>query len=201
MGPDCIFLYAALASLLSTVESNIAVTGKQSYPPVDTFIIGSNEMAARVVVEEAHSQGLDSYYHEEFLQGDAIEQGNTLGEYLRSAEPGVHVWGGETTVQLPDRPGLGGRNQSLALSLATAIEGMDGLSVLAAGTDGIDGNTPCAGAVVSGNTVLQARKMGFDVTTELHKANAGTVLMAVKDLFQPGPTNTNVMDIVIAYKQ
>ena len=192
---------AALESLLSTIESNTSVTAEQNYPSVDTFIIGSNEMAAQVVVEEAQRHGLESYYHEEFLQGDAVEQGSMLGEYLISAEPGVHVWGGETTVQLPDRPGLGGRNQSLVLSLATAIEGMDGLSVLAAGTDGIDGNTPCAGAVVSGNTALQARQMGFDVTAELHKANAGTVLMAVNELFKPGPTNTNVMDLVIAYKQ
>ncbi len=89
----------------------------------------------------------------------------------------------------------------MALSLATDIEGIDGLSVLVAGTDGIDGNTPCAGAVVSGNTMQQVKQMGFDITAELQKANAGMVLMAVDELFKPGPTNTNVMDIVIAYKR
>ena len=124
----------------------------ERYPPITTHVIGSNALARRAVAEEAGHQGLDHYLHDEFISGDAIQRGRALGEYLRSAPAGVHVWGGETTVELPDNPGLGGRNQSLALALAAAIEGVEDLSVLAAGTDGIDGNTPCAGAVVSGST-------------------------------------------------
>jgi hydroxypyruvate reductase len=89
----------------------------------------------------------------------------------------------------------------MALSLATAIDGTDDLSVLVAGTDGIDGNTRCAGAIVSGGSMQQARQMGFDVEAELCSANAGMVLMAIGDLFKPGATNTNVMDVIIAYKK
>jgi hydroxypyruvate reductase len=89
----------------------------------------------------------------------------------------------------------------MALSLATAIDGIDDISVLVAGTDGIDGNTRCAGAIVSGRSMQQARQMGFDVEAELRNANAGMVLMAIGDLFKPGPTNTNVMDVIIAYKR
>jgi glycerate 2-kinase len=169
--------------------------------PVTTHIIGTNEMALRAVVDEARHHGLDHYLHEQFISGDAIEQGRAIGEYLCHAPAGVHVWGGETTVELPENPGLGGRNQSMALSLAAAIEGEDDVSVLVAGTDGIDGNTPCAGAVVSGNSMRQVRQMGFDAAAELNRANAGTVLMAINELFKPGPTNTNVMDIIIAYKR
>ena len=169
--------------------------------PVDTHIIGSIEIAKCAAVEEAGHQGLDRFVHEEFISGDAVEQGRAIGEYLHNAPAGIHVWGGETTVKLPETPGLGGRNQSLALSLAKAIEGTDHISVLAAGTDGIDGNTPCAGAIVSGNSMKQVRQMGFDVEAELNKANAGMVLMAIGDLFKPGPTNTNVTDIIIAYKR
>jgi hydroxypyruvate reductase len=168
---------------------------------VTTHVIGTNEMAKRAVVDEARHHGLDHYLHEEFVSGDAIEQGRVIGEYLCSAAAGVHVWGGETTVELPDNPGLGGRNQSMALSLAATIEGANDVAVLVAGTDGIDGNTPCAGAVVSGNSMRQIRQMGFDAEVELRKANAGMVLMAIDELFKPGPTNTNVMDIVIAYKR
>jgi hydroxypyruvate reductase len=168
---------------------------------VETHIVGSLEKAMQAVVDEAGFQGLDHYLHDAFVSGDAVEQGRTIGEHLLDAAAGIHVWGGETTVRLPQKPGLGGRNQSLALSLATAIDGVDVLSVLAAGTDGIDGNTPCAGAIVTGNSAATARHMGFDIDAELVKANAGTVLMAIGDLFKPGPTNTNVMDLIIAYKR
>ena len=73
--------------------------------------------------------------------------------------------------------------------------------MLSAGTDGIDGNTPCAGALVTGDTAAQAEQMGFDIDAELDKANSGTVLMATGDLFSPGATQTNVMDIIIAWKR
>jgi hydroxypyruvate reductase len=173
----------------------------EPHKPVETHVIGSLEVAMQAAVDEAVHQGLDHYLHDEFIRGDAVKQGRAIGHYLLDAPPGIHVWGGETTVELPDNPGLGGRNQSMALSLAIAIDGSDDLSVLVAGTDGIDGNTPCAGAIVSGGSIQQARQMGFDVEAELAKANAGMVLMAIGDLFKPGPTNTNVMDVIIAYKR
>ncbi len=176
-------------------------TREEEYKPVETVVIGTSEMAKDAVFEEARQQRLDRYLYDEFIGGDAIVQGRALGEYLCTAPAGVHVWGGETTVELPASPGLGGRNQSMALSLAAAIDGIDDLSVLVAGTDGIDGNTPCAGAVVSGGSMQQVRQMGFDATEELDRANAGVVLMATGELFSPGPTNTNVMDIIIAYKR
>jgi hydroxypyruvate reductase len=173
----------------------------ESRNPVETHVIGSVEIAMQAVVDEAFQQGLDYYLHDEFVSGDAVIQGKVIGQYLLDAPVGIHVWGGETTVALPAEPGLGGRNQSMALSLATAIDGIDDLSVLVAGTDGIDGNTRCAGAIVSGRSMQQVRQMGFDVVAELRNANAGMVLMAIGDLFKPGPTNTNVMDIMIAYKR
>jgi hydroxypyruvate reductase len=173
----------------------------ESRNPVETHVIGSVEIAMQAVVDEAFQQGLDYYLHDEFVSGDAVIQGKVIGQYLLDAPVGIHVWGGETTVALPAKPGLGGRNQSMALSLATAIDGIDDLSVLVAGTDGIDGNTRCAGAIVSGRSMQQVRQMGFDVVAELRNANAGMVLMAIGDLFKPGPTNTNVMDIMIAYKR
>jgi len=143
---------------------------------------------------------VDAYLHDEFVDGDAIKQGKSISQWLADAPAGVHIWGGETTVCLPDRPGLGGRSQTLALAMSEKLEGRD-ICVMCAGTDGIDGNTPCAGAVVTGDTAGSARRMGFDVDEELKKANAGTVLMATGDLFKPGATSTNVMDLIIAYKK
>ncbi len=111
------------------------------------------------------------------------------------------IWGGETTVCLPEKPGIGGRNLTLALAFSQHLVDVKGLHLLAAGTDGLDGNSNCAGAVVSMFTTQKAAKMGFDIKQEIKKANAGLVLMATDDLVQGENSNTNVMDIVIAYKQ
>ena len=168
---------------------------------IDTHVIATLDMAKQAIKEEVEHMGLDCYVKDDFLCGDAVKQGKAIGQWLCTAPSGVHVWGGETTVNLPDKPGLGGRSQSFALSAARMIEEEEDIGILAAGTDGVDGNTSCAGASVYCSTMRAARKCGFDVDAELQKANAGTVLMATTDIFKPGPTNTNVMDLVIAYKR
>ena len=167
---------------------------------VDTHIIGNIDLAKQAVYEAASAEGLDGYLHDEFLEGDASVVAKKLYATLQGAQPGVHIWGGETTVKLPDRPGLGGRNQTLSLAFSQYIAGQPGIYLLAAGTDGVDGNSNCAGAVVSDYTSHKAGKMGFDIQKEIDNANAGTVLMATGDLLQCGQSNTHVMDIVIAYK-
>jgi hydroxypyruvate reductase len=155
----------------------------------------------QAVHQAALAQGLASFIHEEFIEGEATEVAGYFYQILKSAVPGVHIWGGETTVRLPDKPGIGGRNQTLALVFAQYIAKQPGLHLLAAGTDGVDGNSNCAGAVVSMFTAEKAGKIGFDIKAEIEKANAGIVLMATDDLVRGEHSNTNVMDIFIAYKQ
>jgi len=167
---------------------------------VDTHIIGNINLAKQAVHDAAKAEGLASFIHQEFLEGDASEVAKKLYKTLRKAEPGIHIWGGETTVCLPENSGVGGRNLTLALAFAKYLVDDLDVHLLAAGTDGADGNSNCAGAVVSKYTALKAGKMGFDLQQELDKANAGIVLMATDDLVQGGHSNTNVMDIVIAYK-
>jgi hydroxypyruvate reductase len=93
---------------------------------------------------------------------------------------------------LPKNPGSGGRNQSLALALAEHIEGREDISILVAGTDGTDGPTDAAGGLVDGAT------WHADARDALERADAGTFLKQHDALFVTGPTNTNVMDLVIA---
>ena len=95
---------------------------------------------------------------------------------------------------LPDDPGRGGRNQSLALALAEYIAGQENVSLLVAGTDGTDGPTTAAGGLVDGQTWSDpdAARMA------LQNADAGSYLEQHDSLFVTGPTNTNVMDLVIA---
>jgi hydroxypyruvate reductase len=113
---------------------------------------------------------------------------------------GVYLWGGETTVKLPVPAGTGGRNQQLALAAAAALSQHKGIVVLAAGTDGTDGPTEYAGAIVDSSTIERGQAKGCDATTCLLQADAGAFLGASGDLLVTGPTGTNVMDMVIGYK-
>ena len=95
---------------------------------------------------------------------------------------------------LPDQPGQGGRNQSLALAISEHLLGIDNITLLVAGTDGTDGPTSAAGGLVDGNTFARADA----ARVALEKADAGRYLEQQDSLFVTGPTNTNVMDLAIA---
>ena len=102
-------------------------------------------------------------------------------------------FGGEPIVTLPEHPGRGGRNQSLALALSAHIAGRDNISVLVAGTDGTDGPTSAAGGLIDGTTWSETT-----ASDALRRADAGTYLEQCGALFTTGPTHTNVMDLLIA---
>lgn len=117
------------------------------------------------------------------------------------------IAGGETTVRLGARAGKGGRNQALALAVARALADVDGWALLAAGTDGVDGPTDAAGGFADGTSVRRAvrrgsRARGGAMAGALDRAlarhDAYPLLAALGDLFRPGPTGTNVADLVIA---
>lgn len=137
----------------------------------------------------------------ELITGDAADAGARLAqELLRTEENGVRIWGGETTVQLPPNPGRGGRNQSVALSAAIQLAGRDGVYLLAAGTDGSDGPTQDAGALVDADTVARGEAQGLDARAALSRADAGSFLEASGDLINTGPTGTNVMDLMLGVR-
>jgi hydroxypyruvate reductase len=190
-----------LSAIQLSIKSDNVETPTTMSVNVDTHIIGNIQLAMQAVHEAARLEGLSSHLHNEFIEGDAVDAANMLYLVLKEAAPGIHIWGGETTVCLPDKPGIGGRNLTLALAFSQHLAGVEGLYLLAAGTDGVDGNSHCAGAVVSKLTAQKAVKMGFNIKQEIQKANTGIVLMATDDLVQGESSNTNVMDIIIAYKQ
>ncbi len=106
------------------------------------------------------------------------------------------ISGGEVTVKVGGNAGTGGRNQHFALYCAQKIAG-ENIAVLSAGTDGIDGNSPAAGAVVDGTTVERARLAGLDVAQHLGGFNAFPLFERLSDAIQTGPTGNNVRDVRI----
>ncbi|MEX0287190.1 MAG: MOFRL family protein, partial [Paracoccaceae bacterium] len=97
-------------------------------------------------------------------------------------------------VVLPESPGRGGRNQALALALAREISGCEGLTVVVGGTDGTDGPTDAAGAVIDGAT------WGDGADLALQRADSGSYLDRAGALLVTGPTGTNVMDLLVAIR-
>jgi len=167
---------------------------------VSHHIVASIRIACEAAQACARQHDWPAVYHPELLEADAGEVAVSLVSSLDALPAGVHIWGGETTVQLPPEPGRGGRNQHLALVAAQQLAGRDDLWFLAAGTDGTDGPTADAGALVDGGTIERGETEGLDVTDCLARADAGTFLEASGDLLHTGPTGTNVMDLILAWK-
>jgi glycerate-2-kinase len=110
----------------------------------------------------------------------------------------VIVAGGETTVNVGASTGRGGRNQELALAVASRLAGRAGWALLCAGTDGIDGPTTAAGAYADGASLARAARVGGSVAAALRRHDVHPLLRRMRDLFSPGPTGTNVADIALA---
>lgn len=167
---------------------------------VDSHIVASNEMACKAVIKHAKKENFTVNYHGQSLYGDVFELAESLVKELLNAKPGIHIWGGEPTLNLPEKTGRGGRNQSLALALACILENEKGITILVGATDGNDGSTEDAGAIIDGLTLQRGQNVG-SAQDYLTAADAGTFLEEAGDLLSTGPTATNVMDIVIALKE
>lgn len=179
---------------LSVIGSGIGDAPEEAAFTFTPQIIASNAIARAAVAEKAANMGLRVRTNAETLYQDITVLGPKLSRALVSGAAGLHLWGGEPTVVLPPKPGRGGRNQALALTIARDIAGQDNLTVLVAGTDGTDGPTDAAGAIVDGTTWQDS---GAEA---LRAADAGTWLEARGALLRTGPTGTNVMDLVVALK-
>jgi glycerate-2-kinase len=157
--------------------------------------------------DEARSSGYRAKILTTSLQGEARGAAHYLADEARrvkaalgSGERLCLLSCGETTVTVRGR-GIGGRNQELALAFALEIDGEPGITLLAAGTDGIDGPTNAAGAVVDGFTAARGRSAGMDPASHLAENDSHTFFrllderIGTRTLLVTGPTGTNVADI------
>jgi hydroxypyruvate reductase len=204
---------AARQLVLSAESGTTAETpkpGDQAFARVTLELVASNKLALDAAAKRAAELGLVPRVVETPLAGEAWAAGasvaaDLLNNCVRSRipqptlAPSCLIWGGETTVILGDNnAGLGGRSQELALSAARALQGASrGTALLAAGTDGRDGPTDAAGAIVDDRTWAAIAARGRDPAGDLAAHDAYRALDSVGALLKPGLTGTNVMDIVI----
>ena len=120
---------------------------------------------------------------------------NRVRELRKQFTPVCLISGGEVTVKVVNG-GMGGRNQQFALACAEQIAG-ENITVLSAGTDGVDGNSPAAGAIADGTTLERARKAGLEPRQALEKFDAYPLFRILGDAIEVGPTGNNLRDLRI----
>jgi len=186
-------------------KGEVAETPKASDPvfrKIHNVIVGNNLLALQAAKQKAVALGYSTMLLSSFVEGEArvvaaihaaiAKEIVATGNPVR--RPTCILTGGETTVTVRGT-GLGGRNQEFALAAAIEIDGLGDVVVLSAGTDGTDGPTDAAGAIVDGATLQRARDKGLDAGDYLRRNDSYPLLQSTGDLLFTGPTFTNVMDL------
>jgi hydroxypyruvate reductase len=198
------------SSILDALSSN-PETPKADNPifsRVQNVIVGDNALAVQAVLEQAEREGFYAESLGSDWQGEARKVGVELARKLRVTKmsqkfPFCLVAGGETTVTLRPRSGqaiqakgTGGRNQELALAAVPELADLDNILLISLATDGEDGPTDAAGAVVNGETLRRAEKLNLSVADFLNNNDAYHYFEQLEDLLKIGSTGTNVNDLV-----
>lgn len=203
--PECVM--TALQEGVAGLRPETAKPGDPRLGNAVNLIVGDIGLALSAAEMKARGLGFETRIITKELQGDAREASKFLAHIARNERNGAKrriclLCGGETTVTVRGN-GKGGRNQELALAFSLEIEGLEGISLLSAGTDGIDGPTDASGAVVDGKTAETARRLGLSPLQYLENNDSWSffeqydALAAEARHFKTGPTGTNVMDLQI----
>jgi hydroxypyruvate reductase len=184
------------------VEPETPKAGDPVFQKVVNIIVGSNRLSLEASAAAARKLGYRPMILSSTISGEARHAGNVHAQILREAirsgtpakPPVCLLSGGETTVTVKGR-GRGGRNQEFALACAMALDGIADALAASIGTDGSDGPTDAAGAVVTGNTLGRARGLNLEARRFLEQNDSYSLFEALGDLVKTGPTGTNVMDI------
>lgn len=199
--------YGLVGSVPKTILDALE-TNPETPKPTDTLfervqnvIVGSNAQAAESAQRQARSEGVHPVWLGDDWQGEAREVGRRLCQILKTSttpRPFCLIAGGETTVTLRGR-GRGGRNQELALASVRELAGERDVMLVSLATDGEDGPTDAAGAVVTGETLRRGLNLGLSPETFLNDNDSYSYFSALDDLLKTGPTGTNVNDLIFGF--
>jgi glycerate 2-kinase len=178
--------------------------GDKAFKKAKNIIIGNNRTATQAACKSLRRAGLQSLLLTSLLEGEARHVGTMLSSIAEEVEasgnpvprPCGIVAGGETTVTVTG-DGKGGRNQEIALSAALGITGMNGVVIASLSTDGIDGPTDAAGAVIDGNTLARSKQARLNARECLANNDSYRFLSKLEDLIFTGLTGTNVNDVSV----
>lgn len=194
------------AHLTAGVNAQIPETPKPGDPAfarVTNTLVGSNRLSLNAARAAAKALGYKTLVLSTSLDGEARDVARVYSAIAREIHssgqplkrPAAILSGGETTVTLHAHPGMGGRNQEMALAASLGLDGLPNTLFLAAGTDGTDGPNDAAGAYAFGSTGSRARALELDPRDFLERNDSYHFFSPLGDLLLTGPTGTNVMDL------
>lgn len=198
--------YEALHKLPESVQTYLleGAKGKHRETPkapnkkVTHHIVGSNSEVMKIAEQYLKTHGIVTHKVDEPLQGDTDNAVDMLLKLLKEKQEQTYCYilGGESTVKVT-KDGHGGRNQHLALAFLCKLDGDKEVTLLCAATDGIDGNSDAAGALIDSHSRVQAMNCHLDPEHYLREFDSNTFFAATDELLMPGPTHNNLLDIVL----
>jgi hydroxypyruvate reductase len=196
-------LPAAVMAHLRSPEADAPLPDDPRFARNSVQVVASAAVSLEAAAAAARAHGIEAVILSDSIEGEARDVGAVHAAIARQIaaknrpfpKPVLVLSGGETTVTLRGKAGKGGRNGEFLLAFALGIDGVSGISALAADTDGIDGSEDNAGAFADGTSVARMRAAGIDAKAALAANDSWTAFAAVGDLFAPGPTGTNVNDL------
>ena len=190
-------------NIVSHFKKNIETPkpGDALFSSVANILVGSNEIAAQAASEMAQQHGFETLMLGNDWQGEAREVAKTLTQKFTTSTntPLCMIAGGETTVTLKGS-GKGGRNLELALAAVPFLDGLPDVMLVSLATDGEDGPTDAAGAVVTGETANKAKELDLNPEDYLKNNDSYHFFEELGDLLKPGPTGTNVNDLTFMFR-
>jgi hydroxypyruvate reductase len=185
-------------------EEETLKRGNPALEKTENIIVGSNIQALQSAKAKADTLGFNTLILSSSIEGETKDVAKVHAAIVKEIiatenpikRPACILSGGETTVKIQGT-GKGGRNQEFALVVATEIDGIKGVTILCAGTDGNDGPTDAAGAIVDGDSMSRSLKKGLKAREFLDNNDSYSFFSIQGDLFKTGPTKTNVMDLRI----
>jgi len=202
--PDNIWAYLQKGLVNSSLES--VKTEDPVLERVQNLIVASNYRAAHAAAAEAQRRGFHTLILTTYLHGEASQAGMWLASILKQMvltgeplpRPACVIIGGETTVTVRGN-GLGGRNLETALGSVCDLAGLNEIALVTLGTDGEDGPTDAAGAVVTGETLNKAGRLLINPRVSLANNDSFHFFEKVGGLIKTGPTGTNVNDLAFLF--
>jgi glycerate-2-kinase len=185
--------------LLEGLEQKIADTPKEENKNISHYLVGSNELLLEDIKKELEKNSIEASILDKKIEENVDDVITYLLEFIKDKEEGCFIFGGEALVKVTKENAKGGRNQHLVLSFLDNYPKDKNITFLSAASDGIDGNSLSAGAIIDKNCLKNSKDLNLDIKKYLEDFNSNIFLEKIGSLINSGPSHNNMLDVLIVH--